>query len=295
MSEATFVDIGAWVESVHNDPARYLERQATEVLLNALGMVERLGSKIFLKRGALMGIVYGSPRQTADLDFTTSLQPTLTIARDIRDQLDAMIPRAAARLGYPGIVCRVQSIAHRPRSDHFADANFPALKIKVGYAPRGSLQERLLDRRRCANVVELDISFNEAVGAVKAIRLGRDGATIRVYSLPDLIAEKLRALLQQVTRNRYRRQDVYDIAHLLRHYHPSAAERAHLLALFRRKCASRHIEADDASLSDPEVVWRAKADWNTLALELGEVPPFDDCFQSVESLYRSLPWRSARD
>ncbi|HYW75847.1 MAG TPA: hypothetical protein VFA48_04375, partial [Gammaproteobacteria bacterium] len=50
------------------DAHLYLERQATEVLLTAVGESKAYGDSLYLKGGTLMGIVYRSQRQTADVD-----------------------------------------------------------------------------------------------------------------------------------------------------------------------------------------------------------------------------------
>ena len=42
-------------------------------------------------------------------------------------------------------------------------------------------------------------------------------------------------------------------------------------------------------MDDPEVRRRAEVDWNTLALELGDLPPFDERFAMMRELYVSLP------
>ena len=41
---------------------------------------------------------------------------------------------------------------------------------------------------------------------------------------------------------------------------------------------------------DVDVRQRTEADWNTLALELGDLPPFYERFAMMRKLYRSLPW-----
>ncbi len=114
--------------------------------------------------------------------------------------------------------------------------------------------------------------------------------TVRAYSLLDLIAEKLRALLQQPSRKRNRRQDVYDIASLLKQFALDHAEKTSLLALLREKCRARAIEPDREALSQPDVRERAEKDWDTLGLEIDELPAFDLCFEAVDGFYRSLPW-----
>ena len=43
-------------------------------------------------------------------------------------------------------------------------------------------------------------------------------------------------------------------------------------------------------LDNPEIKRRSGDDWQTLELELGEVPDFEDCFARVSQFYRDLPW-----
>lgn len=284
------VDVSEWVEKARTDRAHYIERQATDVILNAIGASPGFGEKIFLKGGILMGVVYHSPRQTADLDFTTSLEPTDAIAETLRQELDQQLRRAATVLGYADLVCRVQTIRHEPRRAGFADMTWPALAVKIAYARRGSPQEERLQAGLCPHVIDADISFNEPVSAIQIVRLKDSGTEIRAYALTELIAEKLRALLQQESRNRYRRQDVYDIALLLKTFALDEAEKRKLLAIFWEKCQSRNITPMPNSLSNPEVIRRASSEWHTLALEISEVPDFEECFAAVEALYRSLPW-----
>jgi predicted nucleotidyltransferase component of viral defense system len=287
---SNIVDIEHWIERVRSDPLAYLERQATEVLLTAVSLAPSYNRKIFLKGGVLMGIRYRSPRETADLDFTTSLDPDPAEIEHIVSELDTALQRAAVRLGYPDLVCRVQTIKKRPRPKLFRDASFPALELKVAYALRGSPQEERFKAGSCPTVLDLDISFNEPVDGVQIVRLGDDGVEIPVYSLTDLIAEKLRALLQQESRNRYRRQDVYDLALLIEQTQFNAGEKRHLLKVFLEKSHSRGIAPDQSSVSSPEVVGRARSEWDTLGLELGELPDFDERFEVVDRFYRSLPW-----
>ncbi|MCZ6859840.1 MAG: nucleotidyl transferase AbiEii/AbiGii toxin family protein [Alphaproteobacteria bacterium] len=299
MSEATpkidpkdivVVDIASWVERARSDPQAYLERQATEVFIAAIGITPSYASKVFLKGGVLMGIRYDSPRQTADLDFTASFNPKTVEIGDIRAEFDDAVIRAAAQIGYPSLVCRVQTVRARPRQNSLEIDSFPALEMKIAYALRDSPQEIRLRAGQCPTILEADISFNEPIDAIQVVRLGKDGPEIKAYSLLDLIAEKLRALLQQVVRNRYRRQDVYDLAYLVERFSLDRNEKAHLLQVFRTKSASRGINPDRNSLSRPQVVQRARAEWDTLTLELGDLPNFEERFEIVNRLYRSLPW-----
>jgi predicted nucleotidyltransferase component of viral defense system len=115
-------------------------------------------------------------------------------------------------------------------------------------------------------------------------------AEILVYSLNDLVAEKFRALLQQVTRDRYRRQDVFDLYYLICHADVANIPKDLLLQTFIEKCESRGIKPNQGSLEDDEVRRRASSEWETLAREVENLPDFDTAYSEVIELYRSLPW-----
>lgn len=284
------VNIKSWVDRARRDPMAYAERQATEIVLSAIGSLP-YGSRIFLKGGILMAVVYESPRGTADIDFTTDLKASPELPSELRDALNRELPRAAARLGYPDMVLRVQAVKEQPRPFRTADILFPALYVTVGYAKRGSKVERRVMSGQGPHIIELEISFNEPVHAIEVVQFGERGPSFSAYALTDLIAEKLRALLQQVTRNRYRRQDVYDIAFLAERFALDDDERTAIKESFLDKCATRGIPPPTVdSISNPDVRARARSEWDTLQQEIGEVPDFDECFSKVEALYRSLPW-----
>ncbi|NMN05870.1 MULTISPECIES: nucleotidyl transferase AbiEii/AbiGii toxin family protein [unclassified Novosphingobium] len=291
------VNIEDWIDRAKADPVAYVERQATEVFLAALAMTPRFSREIFLKGGILMGVVYGSPRQTGDIDFTAISEPEPAIADALRDELNAAFPRAAARLGYPDLRCAVQSCRYLPSRAKFAESTGPALKVKIGYALRGSPQERHFEEGKSSQILEVDISFKEPVGAIQIVTFG-DGAAIGAYSLHDLITEKIRALLQQEKRNRGRRQDFYDIASLLKRFEFDESEKARLLKLLYEKCAARTMNCptpEPESLARPEVRDRAFKEWATLEIEIGALPDFEECFAIVDAFYRSLPWSPKPD
>lgn len=287
------VNIFDWVERAKIDPVKYFERQATEVVLAAIGMAEPFSEHIFLKGGILMGVLYGSPRNTGDIDFTTDLDPNDELPDALRTALDETLPRAAAEIGYPGMLLRVQTIKIRPRKNSLAKDTFPALEMKIGYAQRGSPQERHFHKGRSPQVIQVDISFNEPISGLQVIKLEEASSTeIKAYSIYDLIAEKVRALLQQELKNKNRRQDIYDISLLLRAFEFDEDEKTKILTSIKTKCASREITPDVHSLSSEAVRKHAKAEWGTLAVEIGEdqLPDFDECFAQVEAHYTSLPW-----
>lgn len=238
-----------------------------------------------------MGIVYQSPRQTADIDFTADFPPSAGIENQLRSTLDAELKRVAPTLGYPDLVCCVQAIKRQPRRDNFEEANFPALDVNIAYANRHSGSYKRLQRGECPDVLRMEISFREPVRAVKFVRLSpEDKARVGVYGLTELVAEKLRSLLQQVTRGRNRRQDIYDVDYLIRAVSFTSADEQEILDALLDKSRARDIEPTQHSMDDPEVRRRAKAEWETLKLEVGDLPAFDKAFDSVVDFYRALPW-----
>jgi predicted nucleotidyltransferase component of viral defense system len=292
-TDSRIVDIKPWIDRARSDPLTYADRQATEVVLTAIGSLPGYGSHIFLKGGTLMAVVYESPRGTADLDFTTDLKASPDLAAKLWEELDRALPRATARLGYPDLVLQVQTVKEQPQPFGDPGPSYPALDVTIGYARRGQGDWRL-EIGQAPHVVYIEVSFNEPVRDVEVIRLGLGGPSFLAYALTDLIAEKFRALLQQVTRRRptYRRQDVYDIAHLVTRFPPDAGESAAILESFCKKCAARGIVPAIDSMRQPAIIAQARTDWDTIRQEIGDLPDFDDCFAKVEALYRSLPWPS---
>lgn len=286
------VDLSEWSASASGsgNPQVAREREATEVFLAALGMTKTCHDKIYLKGGILVGAIYGSGRNTADMDFSTTSTPELTFPETLSEELQAAFPRAAAQLGIPKLRLKMQSVKFRPRKNTFVESDFPAVEAKFAYAMAGSKQEPSLDAGTCTDVLYADISFNEPISCVQAVKMKGVRSEILVYSLHDLIAEKLRALLQQVMWDRYRRQDVFDLYYLIQHAEVDRIPKDLLLRTFQEKCLSRGIEPTRKSLDDDEVKRRSSNEWGTLAKEVDVLPDFEVAYSAVVELYRSLPW-----
>lgn len=290
MSDAPVeIDVAGWVERAKADPVAYRQRQTVEVTLNAIAMTAALNDKLFLKGGILMGLAYESPRQTADVDLTTLFEAGPEIDAQIAGLMNAALPRAAAHLGYVNLIVKVHSVKRMPKRI-FEDAEFPALKLKVAFAERGTKQEKALEEGLAPGVIDVDISFNETLRQIQILEL-TGGQELQAYSLVDLMAEKYRAMLQQKERNRNRRQDIYDLNRLIESKDFDDGFRSQLLDAFIEKCRSRHIEPTAQSLDDPEVKARSGKEWATMELEVGEIPEFEGCFARVSDFYRNLPWR----
>ena len=282
------VDVDAWVARAAQDPVAHRQRQAVEIILNAIAMTDPLNTDLFLKGGILLGLAYGSPRQTTDIDLTATFAADGGIDDRIGALLNSTFPRTVASLGYADLVLRTQSAKGRP-NNIFPDAEFPALKLKIAYARRGTNEERALNEGTASSVIDVDISFNEPLNHVQVLEL-TGGQELYAYGVIDLVAEKYRALLQQIGRNRYRRQDVYDLDVLIPALHADEIEPADILEALLRKCSARRLEPNRRSFDNAEIKNRASRDWNTMDLELDDLPAFEDCYERVATFYRSLPW-----
>ena len=162
--------------------------------------------------------------------------------------------------------------------------------MRIGSALRGTGQAELLAQGKAARTLLIEVSFRDQVYAFQELHLNNANIGVQAFTLEELIAEKLRALLQQPSRNRNRRQDIYDIAFLLQDNQPDAAACGTILATLIEKCRSRGITPGPDSLDDDEVRSRAAKEWETLRLEIADLPAFDDLFAVVAEFYRSLPW-----
>lgn len=291
--EEVVVSIDEWVDKAKADPEAYLERQATEILLTALGTTEPYCGKFFLKGGLLMGIVYDSPRHTADIDYSTILEPDAKIVDHLKETINNALPVVAARMGYPDIICLIQTIKFRPREKGFSDFKAPGFKITVGYAKRESSQAKKVLAGKAITVLHADVSFKEPMGGIQIVRLGAHGPSINAYSLKDMVSEKFRAFLQQEDRNRARRQDIYDLSILLGKFTFDEEEKQEILDLMLQKCHAREIFPDKSWFQNEELISRAKREWKTMGLEIGEVPDFNQCYEIAKEFYDSLPWKSS--
>jgi len=282
--------ITEWVEAARADPVRYRSRQVTHVLLAAIGLTPELRDSMILKGGALMMLGYDSPRGTQDVDFSINAHPE-PFTSQIEEMLNPAMARASASLGYVTLVTRVQKLKKRPKPSLFEEADGPALSITIAYAIRGSKDEARLTAGQCIQVLQVDLSFKEPLNNISSHNLDSTKIAINAYSLEDLMAEKIRSLLQQTDRDRFRRQDVYDISWLSENSDYSDDIKLKILTSLISKSHVKEIYPDINSIDDPDIASRSKRNWHTLQDELPyELPSFNDCFEKTRVFYKSLPW-----
>lgn len=281
------VDLAAWVSRADERHRGF--REAVHIVISAISDSAPLRTQMIMKGGLLMAIRYDSTRFTRDVDFSTREKYAPGSEQALLAELDQQLERANDAFGYDTVCRRQRAKLNPPR----VDATFPTLTIGIGYAARSNARQlQRLVQLQSPLVVEIDYSYNEAVLDIEILRLS-DGQELQAYSHLNVIAEKLRSLLQQPVRRRNRRQDVYDLHLLVTHGVTPAneIERRRLLDVLRQSCAERDITAGPESILDAQVKAMARADYDSLAAEVdGDLPAFEDAYRLVCALYTSLPW-----
>lgn len=274
---------------INQSPDRVAFRQAVHTILVAITRSVTLKTNMVMKGGILLALGYESTRYTKDIDFSTEKTLKEFDIELFISELRSALIEAVEQLNY-GLDCRIQSYKQKPPK---SDATFPTIEISVGYAYKHNRNaHRRLLKNNSSEIVEIDYSLNEPSRDIEILEID-EGTQLRIYGFTELVAEKYRAILQQVSRNRRRRQDVYDLNFLLAH-HPQAmddATKQKILESLVEKSQSRGLTVTKSSLSDPEVIRLSREEYDLLASEIEEpLLDFDKVYSVIKDYYESLPW-----
>lgn len=287
MSNIEECDLKSWVEAAGSD-AETEFRQAVHTILLSISSNRELKTSMVLKGGILLAIRYQSPRFTKDIDFSTEKKLGDGITKEtVQTALEKSLAMTVAELDYD-LDCRVQSCQVKPKK--IPNPTYPSIKLKIGFAYKGTPKHKRLEVLKSTSSISIDYSFNESTPNIEAMKLC-NGEDIQIYSLTDLIAEKYRSLLQQETRKRNRRQDIFDLNILIELV--TDLEKFEIIECLVEKCSSREIKAERNSFDNPVVRSMAEKDYETLENDVvGDLPDFNSSFEAVVAFYRSLPWTS---
>jgi len=281
-------DLSDWVSRADSESNREF-REAVHTILSAIASDTNLRASMVLKGGILLAIRYGSQRFTKDIDLSTAQMSGQNLSVDtVTKNLNNSLSNVVEVLDYD-LDCVVQSAKIQPKGKN---VTYPSIKMKIGYAYKGTSKHKKLSAKQSPTVISIDYSLNEATPNIETLRLAQ-GEELNVYSLTDLLAEKYRSLLQQVERNRNRRQDIFDLYLLITTFENiDGFEKSRILSSLIEKSLARGINPTIDSMNNPEVRDRAARDYDTLGDEVeGELPEFEESFFLVLKFYRSLPWR----
>ena len=282
-SPVSLSDLPRWQSANRVSSGEARNRLAQFVVLDCIAGSSLAGEMAF-KGGNALRFVYQNRRSTIDLDFS-SVAGFPDDESVIRNSLGVALEAAAGR---HGIRIRCQSVRRNPKGT--VGHHFPTYQITLGFAFPGERHFINFDAdpRPLPTIVELEISLNEMICETVEVPLGEDSSRrLQVCSLEDIIAEKLRSLLQQPIRNRTRKQDVLDIATVWRR-HAANLDIAKMSDFLLRKCSSRKVIAEKSKFNE-EIRIRALTDYDQLRTDAGDsFIPFDEAWQTVLALVRQL-------
>jgi len=283
------IDLEGWVENSEDD-AEAEFRKAVKSLLEGISREASLADLMVMKGGLLLSIKYDSPRYTKDIDFSTQ-KPLSDLNFDELIESFQRGVKGAEENEY-GLAFRLQKHEVKPAPKN--NPSFPSLHLKIGYANRSHANSyNQLQRNQSPKIVAIDFSFNEWINDADAETVKIDNAgTLKLYSFYEILAEKIRSLLQQPIRRRERYQDVYDIHRLLSASPPSEEKCLEVLVHLRAACTARNVPLSHLSFDDPAIKDLARKGYEEqLRDQLPEEPPeFEEAFEVVHAFFRSLPW-----
>ena len=266
------------------------EDDAIEIVFKAIALSDRLSEEWVLKGGNALKKAYRSPRASADLDFTeltvTSNESEETLATfldQVVDELNENLNKLVGPSDYEDLV--VQSTQINP--PNVDSREHPAFTIKVGYTKREGRDSPY------NAVVKLEITLNDTICEDQPYII--DGGEIKVCSLNDIIAEKLRSLIQQKeeVRNRYRPNDVFDIWFF--HTHLPQQFDYEKIARFLIEKSEGKFDIDlitkSTFIEDEEIKQRASVDFEDIEGRVEEIdrfPTFEEAFEEVLAVVRNL-------
>ncbi|MEK7405022.1 MAG: nucleotidyl transferase AbiEii/AbiGii toxin family protein [Acidobacteriota bacterium] len=273
--------IGEWAASNRMRVAEAKFRFAQYGILQAVADSRTLSQMLAFKGGNALDFVWQPNRSTRDLDFSSS-DSTLT-AQQLGTFLTPSLERVSRSTG---VLYRVQKMDQQPPGP---DRSFITFEGKIGYAlPDDSRNRQLIQQGKASKAtVPLDVSLNEPICRIVEVDIASSNP-LQVCQLEDIVAEKLRALLQQPLRNRYRPQDVLDIC--------VAAQQNPYLDLnltaefLMEKAKARNVPVSRAAFHQAEIRSRAFEGYNGLReTTRNAFIEFEPAFAIVLSLVDRLP------
>lgn len=247
------------------------------VVLSCIASNATTRKGMVLKGGNALRFAFQSPRSTKDLDFTAESDGIPDQPDTIRKMLDRSFPYAFRRYN---VKAKCQKVRRNPKSPA---ATRPTYEISIGYQLPNDRYFHDFENRTVSSVIPVELTLNDLVCEIHS---WADVQGLQVCSLEDILAEKLRSLLQQKIRNRNRWQDVYDICTFVRREELDLGKVARFFLL---KSEIREIDARKSSFDDV-VRERAALDYEIhVATEAPKaIIPFERAWQAVISLVDSL-------
>ncbi len=259
---------------------------ALSYVLAGIAKQEKLAHSLIFKGGtALKKMYFGDYRFSVDLDFSTLNAPKKQALENALQ--DAMYTSSKLLSNYGPFEIKLNRYPERePHPDGQEAFN---IYVKFPW------------HRSALCTIKVEVTHDEPViltPEYKPILHGYDETlecTLACYPIEEIIAEKLRALLQThqrlVTRgwNKPRARDYYDLWSVLNTY-SSAVDRARLIEMLDKKC--KHREVSYETIDDfftPELVKEAQQHWQpTLGNLIAGLPECDQVLKETKMLIKNI-------
>ena len=283
----SFEAVDVWAKDNRVPIAEARQRFAQYAVLRTIASSAFLRKSLVFKGGNALDFMWSPNRSTLDLDFSIDMHAPG--ANELEEAgLERLLTRALAVSARElGVAMAVHSVKRQPPG---VGKTFVTYTAKIGYAlpddPRN--RTRLRHSQPSSLVVPVEISLNEPIGADENLTL--DGKrTLRVSTLDDIVAEKLRAFLQQKKeiRNRNRPQDLLDIAYLLKRNLPLDVDLVSRYLI--EKARARNVPVSKTAFRDPELADRARQDYEDLQYTVrADFIPFGEALDLLYNLVEKL-------
>jgi uncharacterized protein len=245
-------------------------------VLFGLSIQQRFQENFVFKGGtALKKLFFPEWRYSEDLDFTL-LEPMRPIA--VKKVLTAA---GSACRKEVGLDIQAQGLNWPSEGDQ----TFPGyIGLKLSYT--GPLAKA----SGIKNVIKVDLTQDEPIvgerETKKMISVYPDDpdASIKSYSLEEIMAEKMRSILE-----RGKSRDYYDVWQLLK-LHSSGMSYPEILRIFMKKCTHKYVEfASPEDFLKEKRTELARSYWKRgLAHQMTDLPDFDVAMKELRDLLEEL-------
>jgi len=260
-----------------------LERDyALSWILAGIARTPELQGLVFKGGTALKKCYFGGYRFSEDLDFSALRHAP---AGQALEQALGRAGEAAVRLASPYAQLAVELQRYQEREPH--PAGQEAFTFRLGLPwHRGQLRTRVLVEITRDEILQWPPLLRPILHAYGE---DLDNVEISAYAVEEIVAEKLRALLQQTARlrsrgwTRSRARDIYDLWRLLSRAQPM--DSGAFVQRLRAKCVPKGVEfAGAADFLQPDLLEQVRKTWQDwlgplvaplpdLDLVLGELRP----------------------
>lgn len=257
--------------------ANDLPERAAHAVFDAIARHDRLHRGYVLKGGLALWMAYGSPRRSSDLDFNATVPAANAITEETNSELLDFCRDLDGAL---------KEIIHIRKFDHIGTADIklstelPALLGQIIYAANDG----------DSGATPMQLTLSEIICATEVRE--SEGVPVHVASLDDIIAEKLKALLQQVPRDKVRSADVFDVWYFTARAEKRVrAEDVTAILLEKRKQWPAMPMISKSQYRSEDLIEYSKAEYekiDDLLVPGAEFVPFEEAFDQVLDFIEQL-------